>query len=77
MALSKADKIRVSRAFTGFVCYYAQYIELLDRGYDDPERADWRAKFDEDKTDWVHEQCLRFKKELAEHGIETNLLKAY
>ena len=77
MALSKKDKAAVSQAFTAFVCYYTQYVELLNRGYNDPERADWRAKFGEDKTDWVHAQAWQFKKELAEHGIETNLLKAY
>jgi hypothetical protein len=77
MALSKKDKKAVSLALNGFICYYTQYLELLAKGYKDPERADWRAKFGEDKTDWVYNQALQFKKELAEHGIETNYMQAY
>jgi hypothetical protein len=77
MALSKKDKKAVSQALNGFVGYYTQYIDLLQRGYNDPERANWREKFGEDKTEWVHAQALQFKKELAEHGIETDYLQAY
>jgi hypothetical protein len=77
MALSKKDKVAVSQALNGFVAYYTQYLDLLNKGYKHPERADWREKFGEDKTEWVREQAVKCQKELAEHGIETNYLKAY